>query len=108
MLDCAAERKAEFALRLEPDRIELVPGIAEIAEYSQEIFPDEMRQHEAVVQRRSPAHERTLLRLAPEPREQSAHKQLLRKAHTRIRRHFERAEFDETEPASRAIGRIKL
>src|SRR5947209_15500583 len=88
MLDRAAEREAEFALRLEPDGIELVAGIAEIAEHAQEILPDEVRQHEMIVQCRSPSHERAVLRLAPEPRKQRAHEQLLRKAHPRIRRHF--------------------
>src|SRR5947209_1127469 len=96
MLDRAAERKAELALRFEPNGIEFVTRVAEIAEDAEKILPDEMRQHEAIVQRRSPAHQRAVLRLAPEPGEQRAHKQLLRKAHARIGRHFERAEFDET------------
>src|SRR5947209_14534947 len=108
VLDRAAEGEAEFALRLEPDGIELVAGIAEIAEHAQKIFPDEMRQHEAIVQRRSPAHERAFLRLAPEPRQKRAHKELLRKTHARIRRHFERAELDKAETAGRTVGRIKF
>src|SRR5882762_9164440 len=39
-----------------------------------------MRQHEAVVQRRAPAHARAVLRLAGEPRDQRAHQQLLVRA----------------------------
>src|ERR1700712_3250955 len=67
-----------------------------------------MRQHEAVVKRRSPAYQRAVLRFAPEPCEQSAHEQLLREAHAGIGRHFERAEFHETETPGRTIGGIKL
>ena len=67
-----------------------------------------MRQHEAVVQIVAPAHRRAFLRLAPEPRDQRAQQQLLRKAHARVGGHLERAELDEAEPAGRAIGRIEL
>ena len=67
-----------------------------------------MRQHEAVVQRGAPAHEFALLRLAPELCDQSPDQQLLRERHARVRRHLERTEFDQPEPAGRAIGRIEL
>src|SRR5437588_10667194 len=88
MLDRAAEGEAEFALRLEPDGIELVAGIAEIAEHAQKIFPDEMRQHEANVQRRSPAHDRAFLRLAPEPLKKREQQEVLLTLHARIGLHF--------------------
>src|SRR5437868_12213892 len=55
VLDPAAERKAEFARRSEPLGIEGVSGIVEIGEDFGEILPTEMRQHEAVMQRRAPA-----------------------------------------------------
>ena len=67
-----------------------------------------MRQHEAIVQRRAPAHELALLRLAPELCDERADQQLLRQRHPRIGRHFERAEFDQPEAAGRPIGRIEL
>ena len=67
-----------------------------------------MRQHEAVVQRRAPAHETAVLRLAPEPGDERAQQQLLGEAHARIGRHFEGAEFDEAEAAGRPVGRIEL
>ena len=47
-------------------------------------------------------------RLAPEPGDQRAQQQLLRQAHARVRRHLERAELDQPEPAGRAVGRVEL
>ena len=73
-----------------------------------EIRPKIMGQHEAVVQRRSPAHELLAIWLFPEHRDQRAQQQLLREAHARVRRHFERAELDQAEPAGRAVRRIEL
>ena len=106
--DRAVEREAEFALRVEPHRIERIAGVAQIAEHAEEILPDEMPEHEAVVQRGAPAHQRAMLRLAPEPGDQRAQQKLLRQAHARVRRHLERAEFDEAEPAGRPVGREQL
>ena len=64
-----------------------------------------MFEHEAVVQRGAPAHRRAVERRSPEPGDQRAQQQLLGKTHARIRRHFERAEFDQPEPAGRAVRR---
>ncbi len=108
MLDSAVKRKTEFALRREPCRIELVSGALKIGEHAEKILPHEMRQHEAVMQRRAPAHARAVLRLAPEPRDQRAHQQLLRERHARVRRHLEGAEFDEPEPPDQPLGRVEL
>ena len=77
-LDRAIERKAEFALRGEPDRIEGVALAAQVFQHFEEILPDEMLQHEAVVQRGAPAHRLAVERLAPEPRDQRAQQELLR------------------------------
>ena len=67
----------------------------------EEVLPDEMRQHEAVVQRRPPADAVAELRIAPEPGDQRAQEQLLRKTHARIGRHLEGAELDQAEAARR-------
>ena len=67
-----------------------------------------MAEHEPVVQRGAPAHQRAALRLAPEPGHQRAQQQLLRERHARIGRHLERAELDQTEPAGRTVGREQL
>src|SRR5581483_9073062 len=98
----------KFALCLEPGRIEAITGAREIIEHAEEILPDEMRQHEAVMQRGAPAHARALLRLAPEPRNQRAHQQLLRKAHARMGCHLESTKFDQPEPSRRRIRREQL
>src|SRR5260370_14367508 len=99
----AAERETELSLRFEPRRIECVAGLLEIVQDLEEIVPYEMFEHVAVVQRRTPTHGRTVEWLAPEPSDERAQQQLLGKTHARMRRHFKRAEFDETEPASRPV-----
>ena len=73
-----------------------------------DVLRDEMRQHEAVVQLRAPAHQRLLVGLLPEPGDQRAQQQHLRQAHPRMRRHFEGAEFQQAEAAGRAVGRIEF
>src|SRR5262249_61944111 len=100
------ERETKLALRLEPGRVEGISGAGEIVEHAQKIRPDEMSEHELVAQRRTPARERAALRRAPEPGDERAQEQLLGKAHARVGRHFERAEFDQAEPPGRAVGRI--
>src|SRR5262245_44464618 len=66
VMDHASEREAEFALRLEPGRIDAIAGAGEIIENGQKLLPHEMREHEPVMQRRAPAHRRAALRLRSE------------------------------------------
>src|SRR6478752_3702122 len=108
MMDAAEHRKTKLELRRIPFRRELVAGFPEFFEHAQKILPQEMREHEAIVQRGAPAHELALLRLAPELCDQRADQELLRQRHPRIGRHFERAEFDQPEAAGRTVGRIEL
>src|SRR5215471_1261037 len=56
VLDRTEIRKAEFALGFEPGRIERVAGAAQIAKHIQKVLPDEMPEHETIVQGRPPAH----------------------------------------------------
>src|SRR6185437_9329381 len=100
--------KAKFELGRVPFQREVVTGLAELLEYAEKILPEEMRQHEAIVQRGAPAHELALLRFAPELCDQRADQQLLRQRHPGIRRHFERTEFDQPEAAGRPVRRIEL
>ena len=51
----AIMRKAKLALRIEPDRIEIVSRPLEVVQDLHEVVPDEMFQHVAVMQRRAPA-----------------------------------------------------
>ena len=108
VMDPAERGKPEFELGEIPFRRKIVAGALQLGEHVQEIFPEEMRQHETVMQRGAPAHEFTLLRLAPEFCDQRADQQLLGERHARVRRHFERPEFNQPEPASRAIRRIEF
>src|SRR5947208_16513509 len=51
MGDGAVERKPEFALRVEPDWVEWIAGVAQVGEHAEKILPDEMPEHESVMQR---------------------------------------------------------
>src|SRR5580692_6830741 len=65
--DITTARKSEFEMRRKPFRFELVPGRALLAEHIAEIAFDEIRQHEAVMQLRTPACQpRWAVRLLPE------------------------------------------
>ncbi len=86
MGDAAIDGKAEFPLRLEPFRLEGVAGAGKIGDDAAKILPDEMRQHETVVQAGAPAHRRASLRLAPEPGDERANEQMLGEAHARVGR----------------------
>ena len=104
----AVTREAEFIVRREPRVLEGEAGAIEVGDDLAEIAPVVERQHPAVVQGRSPAHQWLRVRLAPEPGDQRAHQQLLHEAHARVRRHLETAQLDEAEPAARTVGRIQL
>ena len=54
------------------------------AEHVAEILPDEMRQHEAVVQLGAPAHALAVQRRGPVARDQRPHQQLLADTKSRI------------------------
>src|SRR6202008_1571968 len=98
-----AERKAELALRLEPSRIESITGAGKVIQDFEEIRPDEVLEHEAIVQGGAPAHRLAVERRAPKGGDERAQQQLLRQTHARIGRHLERTEFDKAEPAGRAV-----
>src|SRR3982074_3057250 len=108
MMDAAESGKAEFELRRVPIRRKIIAGLLQFGEHAEKILPEEMRQHETIMQRGAPAHELALLRLAPKLCDQRPDQQLLRQRHARVRRHFQRTEFDQPEPAGRAVGGIKL
>ena len=107
--EVAEQREAEIAVRREPGELERIAGVVELADDVLEVLPDEVRQHEAVVQLGAPARQpRRLVRRRPEARDQRAHQQLLDQAHARVRRHLEGAHLEQAEAAGRAVGRIEL
>src|SRR5262252_5026150 len=103
--DGAIERKTKFALGMKPLRIEVVAGGAEIVQNVTKVPPNEVLQHESVVQRRAPTYRRATLWRAPEPSGQRAQEKLLRQTHARVWRHFERAKLHQAQPSGWTIGR---
>ena len=73
-----------------------------------EVGPHEVRQHEAVVQRRCPSARAAAVGPLPEPGDERADEQLLGKAHAHVRRHLEGAELDEAEAAHGPFRRVEL
>ncbi len=66
-----AERgKPELHVWREPRRIECDTGLRHVREDIVEIEPDEVREHEAIVQLGPPADERRGVRLTPETRDE--------------------------------------
>ena len=101
-------REAELPVRAEPFGIKGKAVAVHVGDHVFQVGPDEMRQHETVMQRGAPAHQRRLIGLAPEARDQGAQQQRLRQAHFRVRRHLEAAEFHQAQAAGGTIGRIEL
>src|SRR5262249_51882490 len=96
------KRKTKLTLGVKPLRIEAIALAPQVLQHVEEILPHEMLQHEPVVKRSTPAHHGAVKGLAPMPSDDSAQQQLLGETHACIGRHFERAEFDEAEPAGAA------
>ena len=99
--DLADAREAELEVRREPGRVEAVAVAAQFLQHIGEILRDKMRQQEVVVDAGAPVHQAPLVRRLPERRDRGAHQQKLRRRHARVRRHLQRTEFDQAEPAGR-------
>ncbi len=108
VLDCAEHGEPEGPLGFEPGRIESVAGRLQIPQDVQEVSPQEVRQHEPVVQRRSPSDETSALGGAPEPADEGPDEQLLRQVHSCVRGHLEAAEFHKSQPARGAVRGVQL
>ena len=100
--------KRNSALRLEPVGAHVEAVVAEVAQHLEEVGPDEVRQHEAVVQHGAPAGELAGDGGVPEPGDQGADQQLLGERHPRVGGHLEAAELDEAEAAGGAVGGVEL
>ncbi len=70
VLDQPMHGKSKRPLGFVPLGIEGEPGAVQVAQHLEEIAPYEVGQHEAVMQRRAPAHQPPSLRFAPEPGDQ--------------------------------------
>jgi hypothetical protein len=56
VVDGAVERKTKLALRVKPLLVEMVARSAKTFQHAEEVRPNKVLQHEAVVQRGAPAH----------------------------------------------------
>ena len=72
------------------------------------IVGHEVREHEAIVERRVPAHQRLIVGAIPEAGDEPPQQQLLREAHLRMRGHLERAQLHEPLPAAARFRRVQL
>src|SRR5262249_61226325 len=106
--DGAVERKTKLALGMKPLRIEVIAGAAKTFQNVEKVLPNEVFQHESVVQGRAPTYRRAALWLAPEPGDQGAQEQLLRQAHARVRRDFGRAGLHPGPPPGLTVRRGKV
>ena len=106
--DLADAREAEFEMRREPGAIETEPVRAKLLQHVGEILRDVMRQQEVVVDAGAPVHQTPLVGRPPERRHGGAHQQELRRRHPRMRRHFQRTEFDQPQPARCGLRCVQL
>src|SRR5664279_4688260 len=104
----ATARKAKLGLGFIPFRPKIKAMAAKVAQHIQKILPNEMRQHETIMQASTPAGELASNRCVPKPRHKGSNQHLLRKAHARIRGHLETTKFDKAKAASWAIWRVEL
>ena len=95
-------------MRCEPLGLHGEAGAPQVADNAFQVGPQEVRQHEAIVQRRAPAHQRLPVGLLPEPGDERADEQLLGEAHARMRRHLEGTELDEAQAAHGTVRRVEL
>ena len=102
--DAAEDREAELVVRREPVLVDADTHFAEFGEHVIEILRDEMRQHEAIVQIRTPASQLVRIRVFPEAGDEGPQEELLHQAHAGMRRHFEAAELDQPQPAAAESG----
>ena len=82
--------------------------LGEVVDDLDEVLPNEVGQHEAVVERRTPLDERRAIRRLPEAREERAGEQLLHDRGLRMRGHLESPQLDQPQASRRAVGRIEL
>ncbi len=73
----------------EPIEFYRKPRFLKVVDHLGEVRPQEVGEHEAVVQRRAPADQLAAVGAVPEHGDEGAHQQLLHRAHTRMRRHLE-------------------
>ena len=100
--------KAELEVRTEPLCFERQAGLPQVGYHSLEIGPQEVRQHEPVVQRSAPSYQPLPVGLLPEPRDQRAYEQLRARLMRACGAISNARNSTRPEPAHRALGRVEL
>jgi hypothetical protein len=75
-------------------------------EHIGKVTPDEMRQHETVMERRAPTNQAAFKWPFPKHADQSADEQHLDKTHSDMRRHFKGPQFEQAEAQPKTLRRI--
>ena len=102
--DAAIMRETELEERQEPVALEGKTRLVQVVRHILEVFPDIVRQHEAVVDLRPPARQLPIfIGLLPEPRHQTAQQQHLHQAHPGVRRHLEGPHLHQAQPPGGGI-----
>ena len=107
-MDRAVVREAELLEGREPVQLEGIARLVQVVDHPAQILPDEMRQHETVMQFGAPVDQRAGVGRLPEMGHQRADQQHLQRAHLPVWRHLEIAELDNAQPAAGAIRRVEL
>ncbi len=103
--DRSAEWEAEFEVGIEPFLTEVEACFLKIGQHVGEVLRQEMRQHDLSCR---PVFQRTRsfwYGFCQKWGEQAAEQQLLRQAHSRMRRHFEGPQFDQPQASGTGVGR---
>src|SRR5271169_4400261 len=98
--------KSKLEVRREPFLLKRVTGFAQVGHHVFPIQLNEVRQHEAVMQRSSPPHQFAAVWSLPEVCDQRADQELLGEAHPRMWRHLESPQFQKTQPRFGRVRRI--
>ena len=95
-------------MRREPLELQGMSRPAKFVDHVGKVLPDKVRQQEAIVQGRAPAHQFGRIGGLPKSRNHGAQQQLLHQAHPRMRRHLEAAHLDQPQPSRAESGEYSL
>ncbi len=108
VVDLTDPREAELEVRHKPSVVERKAVSLTVGDHILKVLPDEVGQHEPVVECGPPVDQRRLVRCLPEPHHERAQQELLRQAHARVGRHLEAAELHQPLATRGRVGRVEL
>src|ERR1017187_5026071 len=92
-------------MRSEPLFLKVAAGSPQMGEHLEKVASDKFRQHETVVECRTPADQTALERRFPKCTHQGADQQHLQKVHSYIWRHFECSQFEQAKLRPESLRR---